>query len=106
MEVENQNEDSPQQEQNCNITILQIEKITVDTLNKKFEELKAGILAGIKEQEAKEKNLLTRQETANLLHITLSKLDRWQRQGVIKSHIVANRVYYNRNEVLHTVAKG
>lgn len=43
--------------------------------------------------------LLTREETAEYLKISLSTLWHWSKKGVLSSYGIGNRVYYKRNEV-------
>ncbi len=47
--------------------------------------------------------LLTRHETAKLLHVTLPTLRAWTRQGYVKGYRMGNRVLYKRNEVLNAL---
>lgn len=42
---------------------------------------------------------LSKRETAKMLGITLSTLDRWTMQGLIKRHSIGNRIYYLRSNV-------
>lgn len=44
--------------------------------------------------------LLTRQETAKQLHVTLPTLRDYTRRGYVKGYRIGNRVLYKRNEVL------
>lgn len=44
--------------------------------------------------------LLTRQETAKQLHVTLPTLRDYTRRGYLKGYRMGNRVLYKRNEVL------
>ena len=43
--------------------------------------------------------LLTRQQTANLLHVDKSTLWHWTKKGKIKSYGIGNRVFYKRSEI-------
>ena len=45
------------------------------------------------------KEILTREETANLLSVTLVTLHNWHVKGILKSHKVGNQVRYFRNEI-------
>ncbi len=47
------------------------------------------------------KELLTREQTADLLHITLTTLWRWTKQGKLKSYGIGGRIYYKTDEVLN-----
>ena len=43
--------------------------------------------------------LLTREETAQYLKISLSTLWHWSKKGILPSYGIGNRVYYKRSEV-------
>jgi hypothetical protein len=47
--------------------------------------------------------LLSRQETADLLKISLVTLHDWTNTGILKSYKISGRVYYKKHEVLATV---
>ena len=47
--------------------------------------------------------LLTRQETAKQLHVTLPTLRDYTRRGYLKGYRMGNRVLYKRNEVLNAL---
>lgn len=47
--------------------------------------------------------LLTRQETAELLRISLTSLWKWTDKGKLKSYGLGNRRYYKRSEVLESL---
>ena len=52
----------------------------------------------IEEQDTKDK-FLTRQETAKLLHISLTTLDTYTRLDLIKRYKVGNRVLYKKSDI-------
>lgn len=43
--------------------------------------------------------LLTREETAELLKISLTTLWHWSKKGILPSYGIGNRVYYKRGEI-------
>jgi excisionase family DNA binding protein len=49
--------------------------------------------------------LLTRQETCDLLKISLATLWAWKRKGKINSYSIGNRVYFKRNEIENALIK-
>lgn len=72
------------------------------------EELQQSILSGVKAcldelkdsfQTSQPKDLLSREETAELLGIDLSTLYRWTQQGKLNSYGIGNRVFYKREEI-------
>lgn len=44
--------------------------------------------------------LLTREETAKYLKVSLSTLWHWSKKGILPSYGIGNRVYYKRSEVV------
>jgi excisionase family DNA binding protein len=49
--------------------------------------------------------LITREETSQLLGISLPTLNSWTKLGVLPSYRIATRVRYKREEVLNSVSK-
>lgn len=54
-------------------------------------------------EQVEQKELLTRQETADLLNINVATLWRYTKKGKLKSYGIGNRVYYKLSEVLESV---
>lgn len=54
-------------------------------------------------EQVEQKELLTRQETADLLNINVATLWRYTKNGKLKSYGIGNRVYYKLSEVLESV---
>lgn len=50
--------------------------------------------------------LITRQETAEILRITLPTLNNWTKNGLLKSYKLASRVRYRRDEVMRIFENG
>lgn len=44
--------------------------------------------------------LITRQETARILDISLPTLNDWTKKGIVTGYRIATRVRYNKNEIL------
>lgn len=72
------------------------------------EELTQTILQGVEErltalkrefQPKEPTTYLTRQQTADLLHISLVCLHDWTNKGILKAYKMSNRTYYRRDEV-------
>ncbi|WP_431610881.1 helix-turn-helix domain-containing protein [Chryseobacterium sp. 'Rf worker isolate 10'] len=60
-------------------------------------ELKAELC---KEFQPKEPTIyLTRNEVCKLLHIDLSTLHRWRKEGILIAYGLGNRIYFKRNEI-------
>ncbi len=54
--------------------------------------------------ESKQKEILTRIETANLFSISLVCLHDWIKKGIIKPYKVGNKTYFKRSEVLEVLS--
>lgn len=64
-----------------------------EIVDKQFEELKSQF------QPKEPEELLTREETAELLRIDKSTLWAWSKKGKLQAHGIGNRVYYKRSEI-------
>lgn len=49
--------------------------------------------------------LLSRNETAEFLKVTLVTLSDWSKRGLIKAHYLGGRVYYVKGELIRALAK-
>jgi DNA-binding transcriptional MerR regulator len=49
--------------------------------------------------------LLTRNEAAQMLHITLPTLHHWSRTGIISAYTLGRRIYYKEHELLAALQK-
>jgi hypothetical protein len=54
--------------------------------------------------ESKQKEILTRIETANLFSISLVCLHDWIKKGIIKPYKVGNKTYFKRSEVMEVLS--
>ena len=77
------------------LPLVPMEKV-LEKLSNLEEELKT-----IKEnfQPKEPVELLTREETAEFLKISLSTFWHWSKKGILPSYGIGNRVYYKRSEV-------
>ena len=86
-----------------------MEKVVLDKMNgaellQKFAELGQSVNE-LKKLVLKDKTAgvpreyLTRNETAKLLHVTLTTLSRWEKYGILRPKRVGGRVYYPIAEV-------
>jgi len=63
-------------------------------------------LASVRPVEPPKNNLLiTRQETANLLGISLPTLSAYSKEGRIQSYRIGTRIRYKQSEVLESITK-
>lgn len=54
--------------------------------------------------ESKQKEILTRSETANLFSISLVCLHDWVKKRILKPYKVGNKTYFKRSEVLEVLS--
>ncbi|ASE64329.1 DNA-binding protein [Chryseobacterium indologenes] len=75
------------------------------TPNDLIREIKKEIIPELKEQLKEEfqpkepTSYLTRNEVCELLHIDLSTLHRWRKDGTLIAYGLGNRIYFKRNEI-------
>lgn len=85
--------------------ILQIE----NTQSSEFiPKILSGLKSILKEQEAKsmsEDVLLTREQTAKLLKVSLVTLWKWTKDDIIPAYRIGKKVRYKKSEVLATLKK-
>lgn len=74
--------------------------ITVEDFKKMLQE---AVKTELMEYKADPEKLLTRQETAELLKISLTSLWKWTDKGKLRSYGLGNRRYYKKSEVLESL---
>jgi excisionase family DNA binding protein len=85
--------------------IIQIENITVEELkNELIIEFKQ-LLKSFLEQQEKVDELLTKQETANILKVSLVTLWDWTKKDVLPAYRIGYKVRYKKREVLESLKK-
>ncbi len=84
------------------MTTIQFIGTTPDDL---ISEIKKEVIPELKEQlkeqfQPKEPtSYLTRNEVCKMLHIDLSTLHRWRKDGTLIAYGLGNRIYFKRNEI-------
>ena len=85
--------------------IIQIENITVDELkNELLTEFKQMLKDFLNQQE-KVDELLTREETAKMLKISLVTLHDWTKKDLIPAYRIGNKIRFKKREVLGSLNK-
>ena len=86
---------------------IQITEVTVDELaDKVADKLLFKIQSYLDALRTKENDVyLTRQETADFLRIDLSTLWHWTNKGKVRSYVIGNRRYYNKQEIIDILKK-
>jgi excisionase family DNA binding protein len=81
---------------------IQLIQIPKEELMQDFEQVVYKVLEKLKfNNKPQEKELYTRQETANLLGVSLTTLFHWNNQGVLKSIKKGRKVYYSKKDVFN-----
>jgi hypothetical protein len=78
-----------------NISVEELTEIIAEKLVDKLEKKIATLISAQNDEE-----LLTREETAQLLKIDISTLWNWTKKGKIISYGIGNRVYYKKGEIM------
>jgi hypothetical protein len=73
-------------------------------INESLDQKLKSRLEPSKQDEKKEK-LLSRNEAAALLKITLVTLSDWSNRGIIQSYYMGGRVYYKEHEIINSLYK-
>lgn len=78
------------------------------------EELKEDILSGIKIQIKELKKdfqpkqpdeLMTRQQTADMLKVDISTIHNYTKRGILLSYGIGNRIFYKRSEIQEAIIR-
>lgn len=85
--------------------IIQIESINAEEFK---DEIIKGVIKALKElnfpiQNADENILLTREETAKMLSISLVTLWVWDKKDIIQSYRIGGKVRYKKSDVLNAL---
>ncbi|WP_076548666.1 helix-turn-helix domain-containing protein [Maribacter ulvicola] len=86
------------------ITKTEIQGIEASTLLTHFQTLEthlSDLLQAVKPQP--DTQLLTRQEVAKWLDVSLPTLHAWTKNGILQSYRIGNKIRYKKNEVLNAL---
>ena len=83
------------------ITTVQVQGISAETLLGKFDELKSQIKE--LQQQPQADRLITRDETAKLLGVSLVTLHNWVKSNILIAYRMGNKVRFKENEVLSSL---
>lgn len=86
---------------------IQVQEITVDELaDKVADKLLLKIEAYLKQiNSKKDEGLLTRQETAEYLKVSLVTVHQWAKYGIINPVRIGNRVYFKKQSILDVIER-
>ncbi len=76
------------------MTLEELKKVISNTIKKELKELKT-----------EEDRLLTREEAANVLNISLATLKKWTDKGIIPAYKISSNIRYKKSEILSSLDK-
>jgi len=84
--------------------IVQIQGLDAETLLKKFDSLEKQ-LTELKStnQPTKTDKLITREQTAKLLSVSLVTIHNWTNSGILKAYRIGNKIRFKEVEVLQAL---
>lgn len=81
-------------------TTITVQGISAETLLKKFDNLESQIKLLQQQPNPSTDRLITRDETAKLLGVSLVTLHNWTKANILIAYRVGNKVRFKENEVL------
>jgi hypothetical protein len=81
-----------------NVTYDQFVKLMSDVFREQLKEFKKEL-----NTQADNDELLSREQVLELLQVNASTLWHWTNKGKIKVYKFANKCYYKRSEIMHTI---
>ena len=82
-----------------NITAIQIQGINAETLLQRFSDLENQIKALQSQPQPPSEKLITRDETAKLLGVSIVTVHNWIKSGILTAYRVGNKVRFKESEV-------
>lgn len=82
------------------ITTVQVQGISAETLLQRFDDLESQIKSLQQQPNPSTDRLITRDETAKLLGVSLVTLHNWVKSNILIAYRVGNKVRFKENEVL------
>lgn len=86
--------------QDTNFTTVQIQGLTAELLLQRFDTLESQIKELKQQPQPITDKLITRDETAKLLGVSLVTLHNWVKSNILTAYRVGNKVRFKENEVL------
>lgn len=86
--------------------VFQIDGISSTDFFNEFEEFKKALtLFAQSRQPDPSADFITRQETAEILNVSLSTLLNWRKAGIITAYRIGNKIRYKKSEILDSLTK-
>lgn len=86
-----------------NLTAIQIQGITAETLLQRFSDLESQIKALQSVQQPQSDKLITRDDTAKLLGVSIVTIHNWVKSGILTAYRVGNKVRFKESEVFNSL---
>lgn len=80
-------------------TTIQVQGISAETLLQKFDNLESQIKELKQQPQSTTERLITRDETAKLLGVSIVTIHNWVKSNVLIAYRVGNKVRFKENEV-------
>lgn len=84
-------------------TAVQVQGITAETLMQKFDSLESQIKELKTQPQPAPEKLITRDETAKLLGVSIVTVHNWVKSNVLKAYRVGNKVRFKESEVFNAL---
>lgn len=78
-----------------------IEGASISEFQIKLEEIVSSCLSNIEIREKEKFEYLTREQTAELLNVSLVTLNNWSKKRILTPYSLGSRVYYRHQDILN-----
>ena len=85
------------------ITTVQVQGISAETLLQKFDSLESQIKQLQQQPHASTDRLITRDDTAKLLGVSIVTVHNWVKSNILKAYRVGNKVRFKESEVFDSL---
>lgn len=89
--------------QKNDFTTVQVQGISAETLLQRFDNLESQINQLKQQPQTQPENLITREQTAKLLGVSLVTIYNWTKANILTAYRVGNKVRFKENEVLSSL---
>jgi len=85
------------------IKTIQVQGISAETLLQKFDNLESQIKLLQQQSQPSTEKLITREETAKLLSVSLVTLHNWVKSNILIAYRMGNKVRFKESEVINAL---
>ncbi|MGJ1191816.1 helix-turn-helix domain-containing protein [Sphingobacterium siyangense] len=86
-----------------NLTAIQIQGINAEQLLQRFDNLENQIKALQAQPQPQSEKLITRDDTAKLLGVSIVTVHNWVKSGILTAYRVGNKVRFKESEVFNSL---